>query len=243
MKYTIVKDIDELKQFIEWLPDLKRTEKYYVSLFARNKYKGTPGLKADKQQLKRFTSDKKLMLEKILKLEVSKGLYTSNGLVINEESLALYISPNPRDMTLATLRLSSKIAKKVEMGYVLDNPHSLAMDMIQTAGNKHTKYFQDIDIDLTELGLSQDREPILADILEKIVNFVDLDSVTIIGTHGGFHFLVQTKSVRDEFKSKWFLGFSNMVSDLYKITMNGDNLIPVPGCAQGGKFPKMLNKK
>jgi len=242
MNYTIVKDVDELKQFIEWLPDLKRTQKYYVSLFARNKYKGTEGLKQDKAQLKRFTSDKEMLLEKILKLEVREGLYTIDGLVINEKSLALYITPNPRDMTLATKRLATKIAKKVEMDYVLDNPHSLAMNEIQTAGTKYSKYFQDVDIDLTVTGLECDRGLIHAEILESVLKFINTEAITVIETHGGYHYLVNKSKVSSEFKNKWFMGFKSMETTLYKITMNGDNLIPVPGCTQGGKSPKILFK-
>ena len=56
MNYKIITDEAKLKEFIDWLPDLREDECYYIALFCRKKY--TDKLKSDKLQLKRVTSKK-----------------------------------------------------------------------------------------------------------------------------------------------------------------------------------------
>ena len=243
MNYSIIKNREELEQFIEWLPELGNS-KFYVSLYARKKYNtptsGTPGLKADKSQLKRFTADKKTLLNKIEKLEVSKGLYTTdNNLIIDESSLALYITPNPRNMHKAALKLIAEITNKISEDFKIDNPQALALNMIQKYGIK--KYF-DIDVDLTTEGLKADRNVMFNDLNERVSTFLNMEAVTVIQTHGGFHYLVNKDEVKPEFKNKWFMGFTNLKTEFYETTMNDDNQVPVPGCTQGGKYPIMLKK-
>ncbi len=240
MNYSIIKNREELEKFIEWLPD----GHFYVSLYARKKYNtptsGTPGLKADKSQLKRFVSDKKHLINKIEKLEVKKGLYTTDtGLVINEESLAMYITTNARNMQKSALKLAAEITSKNADGFIIDNPQALALNMIQKFGIE--KYY-DVDIDLTEEGLKLNREEVYADINENVSKFINLSCVSVINTHGGFHYLVDKSNVSPEFKNKWFMGFTNLNNNLYKATMNGDNQVPLPGCTQGGKYPTLLKK-
>jgi hypothetical protein len=41
--YQLITDLEKLKDFIEWLPDLGPHEKFYLALFGRNKYADQAG--------------------------------------------------------------------------------------------------------------------------------------------------------------------------------------------------------
>src|SRR5690606_10600479 len=131
--YKIVKDKDELQKFIDFLPDLNPNEKFYCSLFARKKYGATEGLKADKCQLKRFTTTKERMYRDFKKLEVALGSYEIDGIPINQDSLVLYITPNPRNMRKAALEVLRTLATDVADEKELINPVSVAYNEVQVA--------------------------------------------------------------------------------------------------------------
>ena len=88
MNYQIILDEKKLQDFINWLPELLPHETYYVSLIGRRKY--APEIIDDKVLVKRFTSTKERLANKIRQLEAPMGAYfNSKGMPLPQHALAL----------------------------------------------------------------------------------------------------------------------------------------------------------
>jgi hypothetical protein len=221
---NIIQDPAELKQFISWLPDLQDGEKFYGCLFARKKYCAEIGrIKTDKAQLKRFTATKKDLYAKIRQLACSSDAYEQpNGDPYPEESLALYLMPNPRSMEKAGKETLIKMADLITKPYNGWNPQQEAMSQIQKA--KSRTVFVDFDFDSVELDDHRD----------NILRSVNREAVSVVKTRGGFHLLIDVNKVSSDHKY-WYQGLKSLVHDV-----DGDCLLPVPGCLQGGFSPRFL---
>jgi len=231
MNYKIIQDIDRVKEFIDFLPDLKDGEKYYCTLFARKKYDTFNILKADKNQLKRFVSDKEHLLHKIKQLEVEYGAYTFDGKPIPQETLALYITPNPRSTHKAALATMSDMLNKIKKGELINNPHSISLNNLQTESSR--RYFFDIDVDVNP-GFILD--------IDTLCSWLDtiISKYTIVKTRGGYHILVHLDELNPQQRKTWYNQIANYKSDTFNVMMNSDNLLPVPGCTQGGYTPTLI---
>jgi len=220
--YKIIADKEKLIHFIDWLPELGIHEKYYLTLFARKKY--CPDLPISDGQLKRFTSSKERMLEKICQLEIPLGRYSLKGQSIPQEALALYITVNPRCMEKATRSLGKKCWDLIATESY--NLHSQAMSCIQTS--KSDTRFVIFDIDTKSE-------------LEKKWFDTELgsESYEIIKTRGGYHLFVKADlathfRVNNNKDKKWF----QLINKTYPIDQKGDFLSPVVGTFQGGFVPQ-----
>jgi hypothetical protein len=207
-----------------------------MCLFARSKYtkdaegkNGIAHIKSDKAQLKRFVSDKERMYWKIKQLEVEIGAYRQKDIAIPQEALALYITPNPRDLWKATANSLVKLAQCIRDTNNLGNPHQEVLSEIQRT--KGTTHFVDFDMDFPE-GYSTNTE-ILMDTLGKVVN---PEAVNLLKTRGGYHILVNVQKVEQQFKNKFYQGISSIVH----VDQVGDQMIPVPGTYQGGFTPHFI---
>ncbi len=222
MNYQIIRDKKLLLDFIEWLPELKEDEKYYCALFSRKKYSVNSKWKGDNAQIKRFLSDKERMYDKISQLETKKGNYRISGEEVDENSLALYINPNPRSLLKATYNSIIDLTKLLRDNTKTFNPHAEVMSCIQRSVG--SKIFLDFDIDYKPF------DP------KKLDPFINRDCIEILETRGGYHILVRVNDIKQEFKSKFYKGIKSL-----NVDQTGDQLIPIPGCTQGGFVPKFLN--
>lgn len=225
MNYEIIKDEKLLREFIDWLPELKPSEAFYCSLLARNKY--DKSIPSDKISLKRFTADKKYLFRKIKQLEVEVGAYTAGkeDTPIPQNALALYICVNPRDLEKAAKNTLIELARKITQPYDGYNPNSLSLSEIQKAnGTTHFCGFDFDGIDFTETFVE----------LEKIIN---TDCLSFIFTIGGFHTLVEINKILPEYKKNWY----NKIKALKKCDAVGTAMMsPIPGTIQGDYVPTLV---
>lgn len=221
MNYKIIADEAKLIEFINWLPDLKINEGYYVSLFARSKYLTDNKLKSDKQMLKRFTSSKEFLFEKIKQLECEIGSYKQKHEAIPQEALALYISVNPRNYEIAARESAIDLVRLATNTYTGYNPHQIVLSNIQKSCG--TKKYMDIDFDHVDID----------DIKKTIEVFINPDALTYLKTRGGFHLLIELDKIKNDYKKSWY----NNITTIKGADIHGDTLIPVVGCYQGMFIP------
>jgi hypothetical protein len=234
--YQVIQDPVVLKDFItNFLPDLEPDETYFVSLFARKKY--NPSIMTDKSQLKSFTSTKERLFSKIMQLECPVGAYVQGEgekqIAIPQDALAIYISPNPRSNTIAANKSLIKLAK------IITNPnkknynlHKEILAEVQTSRSR--SIFVDFDFDDVDFK----------EVVEKVEKVINRDAFHVLVTRGGFHLMVNPDKVivteipGSKKKFNWYNEVKKIhMSDSSDIKNHGDNMIPIPGCVQGGFSP------
>jgi hypothetical protein len=223
--YKVITDEAILMDFIQnVLPDHEEHEQFYCCLFARKKYaKEVPWIKSDKSQLKRFTSTKEKLLTKIRQLECPIGAYAYKEGPMPQESLALYISPNPRDLWRATVKGIGKLALMIEATNKNANPHQEIMSVIQQTKSRTIWVTFDID----------EKTPAVLDRVDAALGGCK-SCRRVLETRGGYHVLVEPSKVPASVKNTWHKNIATMAD------VTGDSLIPVPGTYQGGFTPHFI---
>jgi len=232
MNYSIIKNPKELNKFIEWLPELNPGETYYFCLFARSKYCKNIGLKSS-QQLVRFTAPKKNLFSRIKQLECEVGSYLQSDISIPQEALALYMLPNPRSFEKAAKKGLITLATLITEPYFGYDPRSKMMSEIQRAWSR--KPFLDIDFDNET---DWDSPEYAESKREEILEFINLEAITQIITKGGFHLLVEMSKIEPKYIKTWYKN----ITSLQGVDIQGDNMIPIPGCTQGNFSPILVKQ-
>jgi len=222
MPYTIIQNSEKLVQFIDWLPELAAHERFYVCLFARKKYCPEQMLSTDKVQLKRFLSKKEDLYYKIQQLSVEVGAYRAKKGHVPQAALAVYINPNPRNLHTATYDSIIRLTELLKKGNKNYNPQAEVMSCIQRS--KSRNIYLDFDIDTKKVNFQQ------------LANVIDPSCLSIVETRGGFHVLVKVADILPEYKKSFF---KNIVA--LGVDQTGDQLLPIPGCVQGGFMPRFIH--
>ena len=237
MNYKVITNPEKLRDFIEWLPELADNEIFYLCLFARSKYcKDIAHIKSDKAQLRRFTSTKDRLYNKIWQLESPIGSYTTKEsyggqIPVPQESLALYITINPRNMQTATKTSLIKLIDLVTQPYNRFNPHQEVMSEIQKA--KKNSRFVTFDFDVEKKFWSS--------IEKSIYENINRAAVSVVETRGGFHLIIKTSAIIEEYRKNWYINISRILAIWSSDNDNkGDIMLPVPGTYQGGFTPTFI---
>lgn len=250
----LIKDQNQLDEFLKFIPELKDDEVYFISLSARNKY-----LTMEERQhyslgrtemfarnIIRKSEDFKYTISKLESTLHYK--LTNNGLKVPEKCLVVYLNINPSSTTKAFFKFQNEMNRQVaEITEALKGNKQpnysymkiidrVLMNSIQTSPSK--KYIIDIDCD------TKDKK-----VKEFIVNnFVEngLTEFGIIETHGGFHFLIhkenipkkQQGSVTRSFNLLKICQDAEKMSNGKEVMINGNGMVPLPGTETNGHINK-----
>ena len=227
MNYQIIINPEILKNFIDWLPDLKSDETYFCALLARNKYcKDIVHISSDKIQMKRFTTTKERMFEKIKQCECELGSYKQKQIVVPQEALAMYVTVNPRSHSKGAKYLLKHLADLLTRDYSYYNLHQEALTALHKSPG--TKHFLDLDFDEVQY----------TDVMQiiKTQDMINLNACHILQTRGGFHLLIKLADIEENYQKTWYNKLMSLNPDI-----TGDNFVPIPGTYQGGFVPKLVS--
>lgn len=263
MEYVkIIHDEKELKWFFDnVMPPLKETEVYFISLSARNKYLTEEERKHyelgrtemfEKSIIRRKEWDRFIRL--IRKFECdTRGYTTKNHMPIPAKSLVCYLNVNPSDSFKALSNFQGLIHEYyTEMSALLTQPNrntenffnrinkidNNLMTMYQQATG--TRHYMDIDFDFEE------KQPHIIEPITDYLKDKGIEEHYWIDTKSGYHLLINRNQLKfnpNDIIKFCFKQIGEESKDGVKeITLNKNEMIPLPGTYQGQYPVKVLNK-
>lgn len=228
MNYKLLHNPDKLQEFVDFLPDTKDNESYFIILLARKKWRPESVMPSG-LKLKREAVPKAKIAQWVNQLQIEEGGYTFDDLPIHQENLGVYIGFNPRNQIDACYNLVEKCMKVLRTKQDDINIASMSRDIIQTSVG--SKNFIDIDVDIKE------NEDYLK-IVEYIKTCAGEENLTFIKTNGGFHCLVRLEKLKGkDGGGKWYQALKSHPFKSELNIMPKENLIPLVGCNQGKFVP------
>jgi hypothetical protein len=239
--YEFLIDEEELRKFHSTiLPQLGQDEVFYLMLGARNKYltdeeKPIYNMNGS-DMIKRVTvrSNKyEEFRDKVLDFCVPKGRYRDkNDKPLPEHSFTLYVTPNPRDVR----RASVGVVQKITEGLLNTNTPLKLENMMLSEIHKYSTNKVWIDLDVDPKG-----DDDLLKTLERLrVILGDTEYITV-KTRSGAHMLVKKETIDPRIKNTFYKDIQSLSDTMEgEVEFKGDTMLPVPGCAQGGKMPYIL---
>ncbi len=95
--------------------------------------------------------------------------------------------------------------------------------------------FFDFDIDMPK-DYAGNRSDFVAEVRAFLEGRINLSAANLLLTRGGVHLLIEVAQIEEAYKRGWY----NALSVFPGVDVKGDNLIPVPGCVQGGHLPELI---
>jgi hypothetical protein len=234
--YTLIRNEETLKSFIEFLPELKENESYFLILIARKKWFPESDIPSAVKLKRESVNSKEKIIQVLKQWEVSSDCYTSFSKPIHQNNLGVYIGYNPKNQYKACFDLIEKSLEAIKSSRKNINIKSMANDVIQSANG--SKNFIDVDVDIKE---GEDYLEIVKHIKKCIGGDENNEYLTFVKTSGGFHCLIRLEKLKEDNDiGNWYQRIKrhDFKSELNIMT---HDLMPLVGCNQGLFVPYIFN--
>ena len=234
--YSLIKDEEETKRFIEKvLQPLKDDEVYITVLTARKKY--CPTISSSMEVVSRDiirNNDPNKILRKLKKMSIVEGLYTDkNEDIIPNEAFALYILPEPRSMLKAYADFNENTNKWLYDSLKSENKN------LELYRKLDTKLFSSIHRSKSKsnyfiIDIDKKDEILLKNVFYYISakEYGDQNVQWISETRGGYHIILN----RNNESGKIVHGI--MERKFPDVEFRKETMTPIVGCSQGGFIVK-----